>query len=127
IEAMILERSSSPLNMGSGLVLAANGVSALDRIDPALGQTLRETGHPIPTNIPPTLLDPTGQPLPWSPYANSNDSSGVPTITIMRTSLLRLLSVAANTTGVPIHYGHSVIGIEQAVDHACVHLADGDN
>lgn len=126
-DVMIVERSPRPLTMGSGLVLAANGVSALDRIDPALGQTLREIGRPIPANVPPTLLGPKGQPLPWSPYANSGDSSGTPTIPIMRADLLRLLSTAAIAAGVPIHYGHSVTGVESATDHALAHLADGND
>src|SRR5262245_18003022 len=64
-QVTVLERAPELVAVGSGLVLAPNGVAALDALDPKIGAAVRAAGH---------VAEP-GQGRPWLDRAGGVQST----------------------------------------------------
>jgi salicylate hydroxylase len=117
IEVTVLERAPELVAAGSGLVLAPNGVAALDALDLRIGAAVRAAGH---------VAEP-GQVRPWLNRAGEIQSTepigelltrwGWPQVSVRRSALQAILLDAARAAGVTIRTGTAVRGFTDRGDH----------
>jgi 2-polyprenyl-6-methoxyphenol hydroxylase-like FAD-dependent oxidoreductase len=120
VRATIIERAPELLAVGSGLVLAPNGVAALDALGQKIGAAVRAAGH---------VAEP-GQVRPWLDRAGEVQSTeaigdlktrwGWPQVSVRRSALQAILLDAARAAGVTIRTGVTVGGFTDHGDHVAV-------
>lgn len=125
IEAVVYERAATFGNTGSGIVLAPNGMKAIDHIDPELGAAVRRTGRPDPGDAPSYMLTERGNVLSARPFGDLEGRWGGPLVPIMRADMHRLLVDAAAAAGLPVYHGSAITGFTQDNDTVTACLDDG--
>jgi 2-polyprenyl-6-methoxyphenol hydroxylase-like FAD-dependent oxidoreductase len=120
VRVTVLERAPSLAAVGSGLVLAPNGVAALDALGPSIGAAVRAGGH---------VAEP-GQVRPWLTRLGEVRSAeaigelvtrwGWPQVSVRRSALQAILLDAARAAGVTIRTGVPVDGFTDHGDHVVV-------
>src|SRR5262245_1228846 len=121
IRVTIVERAPRLVAVGSGLVLAPNGVAALDAIDPALGLAVRVGGHVATTGHARPWLDRDGNVLSTDPIGELHDRWGTPQASTRRQVLQANLPDVAPA----VRTGARVIGFADHGDRVDTHLDDG--
>ncbi|MFC5818562.1 FAD-dependent monooxygenase [Nonomuraea harbinensis] len=111
LDAVVLERSAEPERAGGGLVLAPNAVKALAAIAPDLARRVREAGHPAGArgSAPhrSAFLDHRGRVLGWVSFDGYEDRWGMPSVTVLRADLHRLLRDEAQAAGAELVEGRA--------------------
>lgn len=121
IRVTVVERAPQLIAVGSGLVLAPNGVAALDAIDPALGTAVRVGGHVATTGQARPWLNRDGTLRSIDPIGDLHGRWGTPQISLRRQVLQAILLDAAP----PVRTGARVTGYTDRGDRVDVHLDDG--
>jgi len=125
VPVTVVERAPELLAVGSGLVLAPNGVAALDALDPDVGVAVREAGHVAEPGQTRPWLDRTGRLRSAEPIGELLTRWGTPQVSVRRSALQAILLDAARAAGVTIRTGASVTNFTDHGDHVDVHLDDG--
>jgi salicylate hydroxylase len=120
----VLERSPVSGELGSGLVLAPNGVRALDLLDEGCGRRVREVGGGGDTSTPFPFLTPAGKVKSASVFADLESRWGAPLLPIRRRDLHAVLRAALPDEVVQL--GRRVEGIEEDAAQVTARLAGGD-
>jgi 2-polyprenyl-6-methoxyphenol hydroxylase-like FAD-dependent oxidoreductase len=121
IRVTVVERAPRLVGVGSGLVLAPNGVAALDAVDPALGTAIRVGGHVATKGQARPWLNRAGDVLSADPIGDLHAMWGTPQISIRRQVLQAILLDVAPA----VRTGAAVTGYTDHGDRVDVHLADG--
>lgn len=119
IRVTVVERAPRLVGVGSGLVLAPNGVAALDAI--GLGKEVRAGGHVATRGQARPWLDRHGTVLSAESVGELHDRWGTPQISLRRTVLQAILLDAAPD----VRTGAQVTGYTDHGDRVGVHLDDG--
>jgi 2-polyprenyl-6-methoxyphenol hydroxylase-like FAD-dependent oxidoreductase len=117
IGVTVVERAPVLGAVGSGLVLAPNGIAALDAISPALGAAVRAAGHVAAPGEGRPWLNPAGEVLSVDPIGELEGRWGTPQVSVRRSALQAVLLAAARAAGVTVRTGARVSG---HVDHGDV-------
>lgn len=126
LEVTVVERAPSILDVGSGLMLYANGVRAADAISARLGARVRADGHVTGPDDVRLLLDSTGNVLSKEPIGQVGERLGAPQIPILRTALQTALLDEAVAMGASVRLALAVEGYAGAPDgRVTVRLSDG--
>lgn len=126
IGVTIVERAPVLGAVGSGLVLAPNGVAALDAIDPALGASVRAAGHVAAPGQTRPWLSPAGEVLSTDPIGELQARWGTPQVSVRRSALQAALIEAARAAGVRIRTDARVCGHTDHGDRVEVRLCNGN-
>jgi FAD-dependent urate hydroxylase len=119
IDARIREAYPGPADgVGGGLSIAPNGINALAAI--GAGHVVRDLGEPMPGIV---LESWTGKKLARF-GGDGTDGLPVPRF-LWRTDLYRALHEEATARGVPMEYGHRLVGLETGPDRVVARFADG--
>ena len=121
IRVTIVERAPQLVAVGSGLVLAPNGVAALDAIDNALGTAVRVGGHVATKGQARPWLDRDGNIRSVDPIGELHARWGAPQVSIRRQVLQAILLDIAPA----VRTGLTVTGFADHGDRVEVHLDDG--
>lgn len=121
IRVTIVERAPQLVAVGSGLVLAPNGVAALDAIDPALGMAVRVGGHVARQGEARPWLDRDGTVISTDPIGELHARWGAPQVSLRRQVLQAILLDLAPA----VRTDSLVTGFTDHGDRVDVHLADG--
>jgi 2-polyprenyl-6-methoxyphenol hydroxylase-like FAD-dependent oxidoreductase len=118
VEVTVLERTTAPGRAGGGLVLAPNGVKALEACAPGLAAVVRAAGHPTgersTTGHRSAFLTTRGRVLGSVSFDGYEERWGQPAIAIPRAELHTALARAAASRGVDIVTGFTA---DHHVDH----------
>lgn len=114
IGVTVVERAPVLGAVGSGLVLAPNGVAALDAISPSLGAAVRAAGYVAAPGEARPWLSPAGDVLSTDPIGELAERWGTPQVSVRRSALQAALLDAARAAGVTVRTGAWVSG---HVDH----------
>jgi 2-polyprenyl-6-methoxyphenol hydroxylase-like FAD-dependent oxidoreductase len=125
IDVTILERAPFLGAVGSGLVLAPNGMAALDAIDPALGASVRAAGWVAAPGQARPWLGPGGDVLSTDPIGELEARWGTPQVSLRRAALQAALLDAARTAGATIRTGATVTSHADHGSHVEIRLDDG--
>jgi salicylate hydroxylase len=106
---------------GSGLVLSPNGVHALDYLDPAIGQRVREEAVSVAEPFP--YLSPTGEVKVYVPASDIEAKWGAPLVPIRRRLLHRLLVDALPRSDLTTC--RRLVTVEENADEVVARFADG--
>lgn len=121
----IVERTSRIADVGAGLVLGPNSITALDTISPRLGQVVRSSGHlALPGHARP-IVDPAGTVLATDPIGDLHRKFGAPQVSLLRTALLTALHDEAVESGVELLLGTTVESYRDRGGWVDVALSDG--
>lgn len=117
IESEIFEAyEHSADNVGGWLMIAPNGIAALDVI--GLAGDLRAIGRP---NRRMVMADGNGK--RFAAFEELDEAN--PSRLILRPELLRLLNEHADAAGIKIHYGKRLVDATETADGVTAHFADG--
>lgn len=120
IEAVIYEANDGPASsQGLFLGLAVNGMRVLEDLDLLEAVFLAET---VPT---PAIAFSSWTGKRLGVVSNGRLASGVPSVTIMRGELQRVLVEAARARGIEVRYGKRFIDYEETDGGVVAHFADG--
>jgi 2-polyprenyl-6-methoxyphenol hydroxylase-like FAD-dependent oxidoreductase len=125
VEVTVLERAPGFVAVGSGMVLAPNGIHALDVIDPALGAAVRLAGHVAAPGQARPWFDRAGAVTSTDPIGDLEARWGAPQVSLRRSALQAVLLTAARAAGVRLRTGAHVTGHVDRGDRVEVRLADG--
>lgn len=121
----IVERTSQIADVGAGLVLGPNSITALDAISPRLGEVVRSSGHLcLPGHARP-IVDPAGTVLATDPIGDLHRKFGAPQVSLLRTALLTALYEEAVESGVELLLGANVESYRDRGGWVDVALSDG--
>ncbi|MHA7956937.1 FAD-dependent oxidoreductase [Streptomyces sp. L500] len=126
LDVTVVERAAHIGDVGSGLMVYANGVRALDAISPRLGERVRATGHPTVPGDVRLLMDSAGNTLSEEPIGDMGERLGAPQIPILRTALQTALLDEALAAGAVVRLGTTVEGHTGRADGVSVRLSDGN-
>lgn len=116
----IFEQEDPSEGVGSGLVLSPNGIHALDYLDPALGQRVREEA--VSTAGPFPYLSPAGEVKVHVPESDIEAKWGAPLVPIRRRLLRRLLLDALPAE---LATCRRLVSVEENGDEVVARFADG--
>ncbi len=125
LTVLVIERTERIDDVGAGLILYPNGVRAAEAISPTLGSAVRAAGHVATPGQSRPVLTPKGEVLAVHPIGDLGRLYGAPHISLLRTTLQRLLYEEAQAAGVVLRNGVRVedhAGHDGRVD---VMLSDG--
>lgn len=120
IRVTVLERARGLVAVGSGLVLAPNGVAALDALDPRIGAAVRAAGHVAEPGQGRPWLNRAGEVQSTEPVGDLKTRWGWPQVSVRRSALQAILLDAARAAGVAIRTGVTVGGFTDHGDHVAV-------
>lgn len=122
----VFERGALPGAAGGGLVLAPNGMHALDALGSRLGDAVRAAGHVAEPGQSRPWLSSSGTTVSDDPIGEFGLTYGAPQVSLLRRALLGTLLAEAATVGVGIRADAAVTGFADTADSVVVQLADGD-
>lgn len=125
IDVTIVERAPELTAVGSGILLAPNGVHALDALDPALGAAVRAAGHVTAPGQTRPWLDRSGRVTSTDPIGELCRRWGAPQVSVRRSALQGALLAAAREAGVRVRTGAHVAGHTDHGDRVEIRLVDG--
>jgi 2-polyprenyl-6-methoxyphenol hydroxylase-like FAD-dependent oxidoreductase len=128
VPVVVLERARGFTETGSGVVLAANGMTALAAIDPALAAAVREAGRVSGARGQTGHLSPfttsSGRVLSQTSFDGAEERWGAPLVAVQRARLHAVLDAFAARHGVEVRTGHPVTGWSESDEGVEVALAD---
>jgi salicylate hydroxylase len=83
----VYERAGAFGEVGAGITLAPNGVKAIDRLSPQVGQRLRHIGGWMKEGVPYPYLEASGKVKFETPYDRLEDKWGAPLLSVNRAEL----------------------------------------
>lgn len=125
VAVTVVERAREISAVGSGLVLAPNGIKALDALSPTLGAVVRAAGHVAEPGQGRPWLTPSGAVLSIDPIGDLGPRYGAPQVSLMRSVLQSALLDEAGAAGAVLRTGVTVDDHTDHEDLVEVALADG--
>ncbi|WP_433241357.1 FAD-dependent monooxygenase [Streptosporangium sp. CA-135522] len=125
IGVTLVERATRIADVGSGLVLYPNGITALDAIGARLGAAVRAAGHVAVPGDERPLLASDGRVLGVDPIGELGRRFGTPQVTVLRSALQNALLEEAVASGADLRTGVAVDGHTDRGDRVDVALSDG--
>ncbi|WP_048829792.1 FAD-dependent monooxygenase [Streptomyces decoyicus] len=124
-EVTVIERTPSINDVGSGLMLYANGVRAAGALSARLGERIRTDGWVTPDDAVRLLMDSTGAVLSKEPIGQAGTRLGAPQIPILRTALQNALFDEAAAAGATVLLNTTVEDYTADDASVSVRLSDG--
>lgn len=125
LDVTVLERAPAVTGSGSGVVLAPNGMTALDALGDDVGGDVRGAGRVAAPDHRSPFLSSTGRLLAAVSLGDTQRAFGAPTVTILRADLHRVLLDHAHRAGATIEYGGTVESVRDDGGVVTARLADG--
>lgn len=124
-QVTVIERAPSINDVGSGLMLYANGVRAADALSARLGERIRTDGWLTPHDAKRLLTDSTGAVLSKEPIGQAGTRLDAPQIPILRTALHNALFDETTAAGATVLLNTTVEDHTAHDESVTVRLSDG--
>ncbi|MGH8791957.1 MAG: FAD-dependent oxidoreductase [Stackebrandtia sp.] len=125
VETVVVERAAAFRDVGSGLVLAPNGMKALAALDADLAADVRLHGNVFGPDHDSRFMTSSGKTLSRVSFGDVEKTWGVPVLAILRSKLHDVMLRHALAAGAEIRGGAEVVGYSDGGDAAAATLADG--